>query len=111
MAPSAAVGPPALWGQRCSCFARNERSTSPEYAAEEAGTFHELRGASERYARVLGPNTLRVLILLATWKAGAKGKEAMTGSGLLGFPQAVHNAASACYRASCYGRPTSPMWW
>ena len=64
-------------------------------AVEEASTFHELRGASERYARVLGPNTLRVLILLATWKAGAKGKEAMRGSGLPGFPQAVQNAASA----------------
>ncbi|WP_052518496.1 AHH domain-containing protein [Archangium violaceum] len=64
-------------------------------AAEAASTFQELRGASERYARVLGPNTVRVLILLATWKAGAKGKEAMTGSGLPGFPQAVHNAASA----------------
>ncbi|HYO73427.1 MAG TPA: AHH domain-containing protein [Archangium sp.] len=64
-------------------------------AAREARTFHELRGASERYARVLGSNTLRVLILLATWKAGAKGKEAMTGSGLPGFPQTVHNAASA----------------
>jgi hypothetical protein len=64
-------------------------------AAQEARTFHELRGASERYAQVLGPNTIRVLILLATWKAGAKGKEAMTGSGLPGFPQAVQNAASA----------------
>ncbi|MFY0568989.1 AHH domain-containing protein [Archangium lansingense] len=62
--------------------------------AETAGTFHELRGASERYAQVLGPNTLRVLILLATWKAGAQGKEAMTGSGLPAFPQAVRNAAT-----------------
>ncbi|QRK05266.1 AHH domain-containing protein [Archangium violaceum] len=63
--------------------------------AEDASTFQELRGASERYARVLGPNTMRVLILLATWKAGAKGKEAMTGSGLPGFPQAMQNAASS----------------
>jgi len=62
--------------------------------AEEARTFLELRGASERYAQVLGPNTLRVLILLATWKAGARGKEAMTGGGLPCFPQAVQNAAS-----------------
>jgi hypothetical protein len=63
--------------------------------AEAARTFLELREASERYAQVLGPNTLRVLIILATWKASAKGKEAMTGSGLPGFPQAVQNAASA----------------
>jgi hypothetical protein len=63
--------------------------------AEAASTFLELRDASERYAQVLGPNTLRVLIILATWKASAKGKEAMTGSGLPGFPQAVRNAASA----------------
>ncbi|PTL75917.1 AHH domain-containing protein [Vitiosangium sp. GDMCC 1.1324] len=63
--------------------------------AEAAGTFHELSDASERYAQVLGPNTLRVLIILATWKAGAKGKEAMTGSGLPGFSQAVQNAAAA----------------
>ncbi|WP_395847264.1 AHH domain-containing protein [Cystobacter fuscus] len=62
--------------------------------AKTARTFHELRDASEHYAQVLGPNTLRVLILLATWKAGAKGKEAMTGSGLPGFSQAVRNAAS-----------------
>jgi hypothetical protein len=58
-------------------------------------TFHELREASERYGQVLGPNTLRILILLATWKAGAKGKEAMTGAGLPRFPQAVQNAATA----------------
>jgi hypothetical protein len=63
--------------------------------AKAASTFNELRDASERYAQVLGPNTLRVLLLLATWKAGAKGKEAMTGSGLPGFPQAVQNAAAA----------------
>lgn len=63
--------------------------------AEAASTFHELRDASERYAQVLGPNTLRVLIILATWKAGAKGKEAMTGSELPGFTQAVQNAATA----------------
>ncbi|EPX63042.1 putative lipoprotein [Cystobacter fuscus DSM 2262] len=62
--------------------------------AKAVGTFHELRGASERYARVLGPNTLRILLLLATWKAGARGKEAMQGSGLPGFPQAVRNAAT-----------------
>ena len=63
-------------------------------AADEVRTFHELRGASERYARVLGPNTLRVLLLLATWKAGARGQEAMKGSGLPGFSQAARNAAS-----------------
>jgi hypothetical protein len=62
---------------------------------KNARTFHELRESSERYAQVLGPNTLRVLILLATWKAGARGKEAMTGSGLPRFPQAIQNAASA----------------
>jgi hypothetical protein len=59
--------------------------------AEEARTFRELREASERYARVLGPNTLRVLILLATWNAGAKASQ---GGGLPGLPQAVHNAAT-----------------
>ncbi|WNG27750.1 hypothetical protein F0U62_29765 [Cystobacter fuscus] len=63
--------------------------------AKAASAFHELRDASELYARVLGPNTLRVLILLATWKAGAKGQESLTGSGLPGFPQAVRNAAAA----------------
>ncbi|ATB38387.1 hypothetical protein CYFUS_003821 [Cystobacter fuscus] len=62
---------------------------------EVARSFHELRDASERYAQVLGPNTLRVLIILTTWKAGAKGKEAMTGSGLPGFPLAVQNTATA----------------
>jgi len=60
--------------------------------AEEASTFRELRDASERYAQVLGPNTLRILILLATWKAGAKASE---GGGLPGLPQAVNNAAVA----------------
>lgn len=62
---------------------------------EAPGSFRELYEASERYAQVLGPNTLRILILLATWKAGAKGAEAMEGSGLPGFSQAVRNAASA----------------
>jgi hypothetical protein len=60
-----------------------------------ANTFDELSDASERYAQVLGPNTLRILILLATWKAGARGKEAMEGSGLPGFPQAVRTASTA----------------
>jgi HNH/ENDO VII superfamily nuclease len=59
---------------------------------EAARTFHELRDASERYARVLGPNTLRILILLATWRAGARASE---GGGLPGFPQAMRNAAVA----------------
>jgi hypothetical protein len=63
--------------------------------AKDSSTFHELRGASGRYAQVLGPNTLRILLLLATWKAGARGKEAMQGSGLPGFPQAVRNAATS----------------
>jgi hypothetical protein len=63
--------------------------------ATVASTFHELSEASERYGRVLGPNTMRLLILLATWRAGAKGKEAMTGGGLPRFPQAVQNAANA----------------
>lgn len=62
--------------------------------AKVASTFHELREASERYGRVLGPNTMRLLILLATWRAGVKGKESMTGSGLPRFPQAVENAAA-----------------
>jgi hypothetical protein len=63
--------------------------------AKAASTFHELREASESYGRVLGPNTMRLLILLATWRAGAKGKEAMTGGGLPRFPQAAQNAAEA----------------
>ncbi|HYO54394.1 AHH domain-containing protein [Archangium sp.] len=62
---------------------------------KNATTFQELREASERYGRVLGPNTMRLLILLATWKAGVKGKEAMKGGGLPRFPQAVQNAATA----------------
>ncbi len=59
--------------------------------AEEASTFRELRESSERYAQVLGPNTLRIILLLATWKAGAKASQ---GGGLPGLPQAVHNAAT-----------------
>jgi hypothetical protein len=60
--------------------------------AEEATTFLELQEASEHYAQVLGPNTLRILILLATWRAGAAASE---GGGLPGLPQAVRNAAVA----------------
>lgn len=60
--------------------------------AGAANSFPELREASERYAQVLGPNTLRILILLATWKAGAAASE---GGGLPGLPQAVRNAAVA----------------
>jgi hypothetical protein len=63
--------------------------------AEAANTFQELHGASEQYAQVLGPNTLRVLLVLATWKATARSNEAMTGGGLPGFSQAVRNAATA----------------
>jgi hypothetical protein len=62
--------------------------------ADDAHTFRELRGASERYARVLGPNTLRVLLLLATWKVGAAANEGTTGSALPGLSQAVRNAAT-----------------
>ncbi|MFY0563469.1 AHH domain-containing protein [Archangium lansingense] len=62
---------------------------------KNATTFQELREASERYGRVLGPNTMRLLILLATWKAGVKGKDALNGGGLPRFSQAVQNAATA----------------
>lgn len=61
----------------------------------EAHTFQALREASERYARVLGPNTLRLLLLLATWSAGAQGRGAMPTEGLPHFSQAIRNAASA----------------
>jgi hypothetical protein len=60
--------------------------------AREARTYQELREASERYGRVLGPNTMRLLILLATWRAGVKGKEGMKGGGLPRLSQAVENA-------------------
>lgn len=63
--------------------------------AKSASTFQDLREASERYGQVLGPNTMRLLILLATWKAGAKGKDALKGGGLPRFPLAVQNAATA----------------
>src|SRR5690349_25132555 len=39
-------------------------------------------------------NTLRILIVLATWKAGAKGREGVTGSGLPGVLQAMQNTRS-----------------
>ena len=61
---------------------------------------HELM----RYVRELQQIALRrpytfivaaLLILLATWKAGVKGKDALNGGGLPRFPQAVQNAATA----------------
>ena len=63
--------------------------------ADDAHTFHALRGASERYARVLGPNTVRVLIVLATWSMGAAASRGMAGSALPGLPQAVRHAATS----------------
>lgn len=85
-----------LWGYLGADFWELLSSTHRLWKeARNARTFHDLREASERYAQVLGPNTVRILLVLATWKAGAKGDAATRGDGLPHFSQVVRNAARA----------------
>ncbi len=76
-----------LWGLLEASFRLVEES-------RDATTFNEVREASERFGRAVGPNTVRVLILLATKKLGTKGQQAMKGDGLPGIGQVRGMAAA-----------------
>ncbi len=62
--------------------------------AARATTFAELREAGERFARVIGPNSVRILIMLGTAAVGSTGQLLSRAPKLPGFAQAVSSAES-----------------
>jgi hypothetical protein len=60
--------------------------------AERASTFEELRAAGERFGRVIGPNSLRILVLVGTAAVGETAALLSRAPKLPGFGQAVRNA-------------------
>ncbi|WP_053066898.1 HNH endonuclease [Archangium gephyra] len=60
--------------------------------AERARTFVELRDAAERFGRLMGEKSARVLVLLATAAIGSTANLMMKGPGLPGFTQAAMSA-------------------
>jgi hypothetical protein len=57
--------------------------------AERATTFAELREAGERFGRVIGPNSVRILVMLGTAALGESAALLSRGSKLPGFGQAA----------------------
>ncbi|WP_375766058.1 HNH endonuclease [Archangium gephyra] len=57
--------------------------------SERARTFVELREAAERFGRLMGEKSARVLVLLATAAIGSTANLMMKGPGLPGFTQAA----------------------
>lgn len=62
--------------------------------AARATTFAELREAGERFARVIGPNSVRILVMLGTAAVGSTGQLLSRAPKLPGFAQAVSSAES-----------------
>jgi len=60
-----------------------------EQESERARTFVELREAAERFGRLMGEKSARVLVLLATVAIGSTANLMMRGPGLPGFTQAA----------------------
>jgi hypothetical protein len=62
--------------------------------AARATTFAELREAGERFGKVLGPNSVRILLMLGTAAVGSTGQLLSRAPKLPGFAQAMHSASS-----------------
>lgn len=62
--------------------------------AARATTFAELREAGERFGKVLGPNSVRILLMLGTAAVGSTGQLLSQAPALPGFAQAVSSARS-----------------
>jgi hypothetical protein len=62
--------------------------------AARATTFAELREAGERFGRVIGPNSVRILVLLGTAAVGSTGQLLSRAPALPGFAHAARSAES-----------------
>jgi len=62
--------------------------------AARATTFAELHEAGEHFARVIGPNSVRILVMLGTAAVGSTGQLLSRAPKLPGFAQAVSSAES-----------------
>jgi len=63
--------------------------------APQAATFAELREIGERFGRVIGPNSVRVLVVVATAAIGETAALASTAPKLPGFAQASERVAAS----------------
>jgi hypothetical protein len=62
--------------------------------ASEATTFEELRAAGKRFGRVIGPNSMRILLMLGTAAVGSTASLLSKAPSLPGFAQAASAAES-----------------
>lgn len=62
--------------------------------AARATTFAELREVGERFGRVIGPNSVRILVMLGTAAVGRTGQLISRAPKLPGFTQAMRSAES-----------------
>ncbi|WPB81621.1 AHH domain-containing protein [Archangium violaceum] len=66
--------------------------------AARATTFAELREAGERFGGVIGPNSVRILVMLGTAAAGSTAQLLLRAPNLPGFAQAARSAESSGVR-------------
>jgi hypothetical protein len=66
--------------------------------AARATTFAELREAGERFGKVIGPNSVRILVMLGTAAVGSTGQLLSRAPELPGFAQAMRSAGSSSVR-------------
>ncbi|HYO69611.1 MAG TPA: AHH domain-containing protein [Archangium sp.] len=66
--------------------------------AARATTFAELREAGERFGKVIGPNSVRILVMLGTAAVGSTGQLLSRAPNLPGFAQAARSAESSGVR-------------
>jgi hypothetical protein len=85
----------ALWGYLGYEFFDLLRAYAQLYAdAPRASTFAELREIGERFGRVIGPNSVRILVIVGTAALGETAALAARAPNLPGFAQASERVAA-----------------
>ena len=85
----------ALWGYLGWEFFNLIKAYAELYEdAARASTFAELREIGERFGRVIGPNSVRILVVVATAAIGETAALASKASKLPGFAQASEQVAA-----------------
>jgi hypothetical protein len=86
----------ALWGYLGYEFFDLLRAYAQLYEdAPRASTFAELREIGERFGRVIGPNSVRILVVVATAAIGETAALASKAPNLPGFAQASERVAAS----------------
>ena len=97
----------ALWGYLGYEFFDLLRAYGRLYEdAPRASTFEELRDVGERFGRVIGPNSVRILVIVGTAAIGETVALASKAPKLPGFAQASERVGARAYLQSSAGMPT-----